>query len=120
MYDFILASHLPANATRYDVYRSVPDPADSQWMWAIWSAVSFASSISSVLVLLAVLSSPKTRASPFNLYLVALAIPDLVFGLSCAITCALNHSRAAYFSVVMCEWCVSSTARKFQPAAHHR
>jgi len=109
-YPFELYYKLPANASRYDLYRGTPDPADQQWMWAVWSAVSLAGALSSGVVALAILRSREARGFAFNLYLVALAIPDIIFGLSCTITCALNHHHMGYVSVAMCDWCGSLPA----------
>jgi len=103
-YNLVPASEIPANASHYEWMRGMPDVADMQFMWASWSAVSFVAAASSAAIFVGVLSSPKARASSFNLYLVMLTVPDFVFSINCAVTCALNFSSRFYISVQMCHW----------------
>lgn len=73
-------------------------------MWAGWLTVSLLAAIASLSIMLSVLLSPSARAATFNLYLVALSIPDFVISFNCAITCGMNYKAGFYVSEGMCEW----------------
>mmetsp|Transcript_10825 Transcript_10825/g.33342 ORF Transcript_10825/g.33342 Transcript_10825/m.33342 type:complete len:422 (+) Transcript_10825:92-1357(+) len=104
MWELIPLSEMPANASRYDWTRAMPPPSDRSLMWSGWTAVSALAALASVSIFAGILSSPKARASAFNLYLVALSIPDAIFSVNCAITCGINLAYGFYISVPMCSW----------------
>ena len=97
-YDITPRSQLPANASRYDWFAAEPDAATLVWMWSIWAFVSFASASASLITMVAILRSPKTRSSMFNRHVVFLLIPDFVFSLGCGITCTLNAAHGEFFN----------------------
>ena len=73
-------------------------------MWISWSVLAGAVALFVGFVLFAVLSSPKARNRSFNLYLVFLTFPDLLFSTACAVTCALNAAVGYYYSGWMCDF----------------
>jgi hypothetical protein len=73
-------------------------------MWTSWSWISGAVAIFVSLVLVALLVNRKTRSNPFNLYLIYLLVPDLIFSGFCALTCLLNVVAGQYWSVSMCQF----------------
>jgi hypothetical protein len=103
-YNLVSAFDLPANASLYEWKRGMPDPVEMRVMWAGWSVVSVVAAVSSGAIFIGILSSPKARASSFNLYLVMLAVPDFIYSSSCTLTCALNFFNRFYTSVQMCDW----------------
>ena len=103
-YNFLSRLSLNANSTRYDWIRAAPAADELQKMWFGLAVVSFLGAASTGIVLAGVLSSRKARSTAFNLYIAGLMVPDLIFGLSCGMTCALNHANHGYLSDAVCEW----------------
>jgi hypothetical protein len=103
-YHLVFASEIPANASHYEWKRGMPAPAEMQIMWATWWAAGVVSAVCSGVIFVGILSSPKARATSFNLYLVMITVPDLMFSINCACTCALNFLNRSYISVPMCKW----------------
>ena len=95
---------LDGNSTRYDRLQAAPSDDDLVIMWSLWAPISGLIAIFIMMVLLAILTNRKARKNPFNLYLVYLMIPDIIFSACCAITCALNASWGSYWSVRQCQW----------------
>jgi hypothetical protein len=62
-FDLVPAVHLAANASVYDRRRGLPDAEVTHLMWIVWSSASFVVALACCLVFVAVLASPKTRAS---------------------------------------------------------
>ena len=103
--DLLERDALPANATRYDLFRASPSPATLQTMWLAWAFVSELSAVACALVILALLCDRRARQSPFNLYVIFVSLPDFLFSFLCGITCAYNYSRGGFFSdEAMCEF----------------
>ena len=92
------------NLSKYDVFRLAPSDSELQLMWRFLSGVSFVAASCTGFLMIAILSSPKARRTPFNLYIVGLMVPDFVFMFCCGITCALNSSQHGYVSSAMCDW----------------
>ena len=94
---------LNSDSTRYDRLQAAPSDSDLVIMWSLWSPISAIIGIFVLLVLLSIVSKRKIRSNPFNLYLVYLMIPDIIFSLGCAVTCTFNALHGAYSSVAMCQ-----------------
>jgi len=104
-YDLVLTSTLPFNVSRYDLFRGMPDIETRETMWMLSTVFSIVGSLSSAVLALSILSSTRARASSFNLYLVALTLPDLLYAVPCAVECAFKFSgRGIIPTVAMCEF----------------
>lgn len=97
-------SELTSNHTRYD--NTVAGGSDQTRFvqWVVYSTISLSVAAFVLLVLLGVLSNQRVRSRPFNLYLVFLMVPDLVFSLFCGINCALNAAKGDYVSAAWCRF----------------
>ena len=94
---------IDGNATRYDRLQAAPSDDDLVIMWSLWSVISGLIGLFVFLVLLSIVMNRKARENPFNLYLVYLMIPDIIFSAFCALTCTLNAWAGEYYSVFMCQ-----------------
>jgi hypothetical protein len=92
-----------ANATRYDIRSSTPEPAVMQAVWTVWATNGVLMALVSGAVCLGVLTSRKARASPFNLYLVGPIFRDVFVNIFFVVTNLLNLSRG-YVSPFQCEF----------------
>lgn len=106
-----------SNTTRYEKLLAAPSDEALRIMWSGWAAVGGVLCVFVVVVFLSILFSPKARENPFNVYICGLMVPDIVFGILCSVTCALNASKGEYFAEWMCRfqsfytvWSVSSSA----------
>jgi hypothetical protein len=102
-------AELPANATRYVLRLGTPEPALVQIMTIGWGVCSWIAAMASFVLLLAVLSSERARASAFNLFLAGLTVPDLMLNMSTWITMTANliHPAAVFHGsvgVARCSW----------------
>lgn len=95
---------LNENSTRYDHIVAAPSDEALVRMWAIWSALTFLVSVFVLIVFLGILSDTKARRSSFNLYLIFLMVPDLVFSLICTISCAINSLVGHFYSESLCRF----------------
>ena len=95
---------LTDNSTRYDI--NVAAPSDDLLMkyWYGWSTVAFLAGSYVLIVFLSILSCRKVRQQTFNLYLLFLLIPDIIFSFCCGMTCILNATHGHYYSHEMCNF----------------
>jgi len=73
-------------------------------MWIIWSSMSLSVAVFCITLFAGILASPKARKSAFNVYILFLVFPDIIFNVCCAMTCAINVVAGQYVSAVMCQW----------------
>jgi len=92
------------NSTRYQIMDAAPSDKDLQHYWWSWAVIALFVGSCSLILFLSILSSPKARRNPFNVYLLYLAVPDFVFSLSCGVTCLLNAWNGEYWSAWMCNF----------------
>eukprot|EP00967_Tisochrysis_lutea_P007916 scaffold9443_cov29-Tisochrysis_lutea.AAC.1 len=105
-----LLSELPANATHYEFTRAMPDLISRKIIWGWWGMASLLAAGASSSIMAGVTASPKARSSAFNIYLVALAVPDFVGSFFCAFTCWINFSYEVYTGGdLMCAWQTGAT-----------
>lgn len=102
--EVLKASELTPNSTRYERFIAGPTEEDARIMWITWSSLAGAVALVCCVVFIGILSSPKARKSAFNVYILFLIFPDILFNLSCLITCAINASLGHYVSNAMCQW----------------
>ena len=90
---------LPSKASRFVVCAAMSAP--THWeahipnalltpLWGIWAVVSAAGFFLALIVVASILRDPKLRRSSFNKYIVALSVPDALFGGFCAVDCFRN------------------------------
>lgn len=97
-------SQLAPNASRYEIRFSAPDSSTLSTLWLVWAAFGLLSTLATGILILAIFSSRKARASAFNLYLAGLAFPDFFNGANSTLVALLNYSKGAYWSEAVCEW----------------
>lgn len=102
--DLLKASDLTSNSTRYDRFIAGPPAEEARIMWIIWSSLSGVIALFCIVVFLGIITSPKIRQSAYNVYVLFLIAPDVLFNISCCITCAINASLGYYVSYRMCQW----------------
>ena len=95
---------LPANASVHDIRSSTPDEAFMRATWIVWSVLFFIVSICGTFVIVAILRSPHTRKSSFNIYLIALLLPDIFSAFCWSIVCVLSLAHGAYPGKIVCHW----------------
>jgi len=91
--------------TRYERFIIGPSTQEeARIIWITWAVLAGLVACFCLIVVIAVLSSRKARSNPFNLYVVFLTVPDIIFSGNCSITCAVNAAAGHYYSAAMCEW----------------
>lgn len=95
---------LTSHSTRYDRLQAAPSDAQLETMWLLWVVVSSVVAVGVGTVLVGLLADRKARRNPFNLYLVFLMVPDILFSGFCAISCALNWSQGHMWSTAACQF----------------
>lgn len=93
---------LNENSTRYDTILAAPSDDVLSLMWIIYSVVLFLFTIMMVIVFLAIVTNKKIRSNTFNLYLIFLMIPDIVFTGFCAINCTWLVIHGGYIYEWVC------------------
>ena len=116
-------SELNANNTRYDNYVAGGSDRERYIQWTVYSSIALSGTAFCLLVFVSILRKPSVRRKPFNLYLVFLIIPDLVFSFFCGVNCAVNAARGDYasegwcrFQVFYCVWGIGTSRSHIQQA----
>lgn len=104
MYGAKSVSELDENSTRYDKLTAIETDDVLIRMWSGWAVLAYLGAFFAGSLFTAILSSKRIRNKPFNFYILALTFPDLVFNLSCGITCTMNTKVARYISTEMCNF----------------
>ena len=95
---------LDENSTRYDKLVAAPSDENLHMQWLGWVVITAAVTLMTSTLLLSIVTHRRNRREPFNLYLIYLIIPDLVFSFYCAVTCFTNFIFGAYWSEAMCKF----------------
>ena len=95
---------LTSESTRYENIVAAPSDEQLHTMWSVWSAIFFLYSALIITVFLGVISSRRVRKKSFNLYLIYLMIPDVVYAIICAIQCACLAYFGGYRSSAACKF----------------
>lgn len=113
----IREADLNSTNSRYDNIVAGASDHNRVIQWAVYSAISLTVAMFVLVVFLSILSNRKVRRRPFNLYLVYLIVPDLVFSLFCGVNCAISAARGDYasaawcrFQGIYCVWGIGSNA----------
>lgn len=83
-------------SSRYDSILAAPSDEHLRIMWTVYSIFFTIFTILLSVVFLAIVTNRKVRRNSFNLYLIFLMIPDLVFTGFCAINCAWLAANNGY------------------------
>ena len=94
---------LNENSTGYDRQRAAPSDETMQKVWIAWSTFFFAFAIFNIIVFLGIVTARKVRSRPFNVYVIFLMIPDIIYTFSCAIQCAFLAARNGFVSPGVCQ-----------------
>ena len=95
---------LTSKSTRYDRARAAPSDEDLHRAWIVWSTFFFLFAIFNIIVFSGIVSSRKTRRKPFNLYVLFLMIPDIIYTLFCAVQCATLAANTGFVSPSRCHF----------------
>ena len=95
---------LDDNSTRYDINLAAPPDDIMMKYWYGWSVVSLLAGTYVLVIFLSIVTCRKVRQQTFNLYLLFLIIPDIIFSFCCGITCVLNATHGHYYSHEMCNF----------------
>ena len=95
---------ITANSTRYDKARAAPSDEAMRNAWTVWSVAFFLFATFNIIVFAGILASRKVRQRPFNLYLIYLMVPDIVYTLFCAIQCATLVANTGFANPSDCHW----------------
>lgn len=95
---------LNENSTRYDKVLAAPSDGDLKIMWIAYSSVLFVFSVYMVTIFLALITNKKIRTNSYNLYLIYLMIPDIIFNLFCAVTCAWLAANDGFQHAWICNF----------------
>jgi hypothetical protein len=101
---YIRVWDIDENSTRYDKLLAAPSDDDLHKYWSAWSGIALAVGFFTLTVFFGILSSHKVRQNSFNVYLMYLMIPDILFSLLCGVTCLLNAINGEYWSSLMCNF----------------
>jgi len=71
-------------------------------MWSGWAGIALIAGALNLLLFISMLCSKPVRNNTFNVYLMAIMFPDIVFSVGCGITCLMNAVYGQYWSHWMC------------------
>jgi hypothetical protein len=97
-------SNVDGNNTLYERTVAAPSDAVLVQMWISWSAVTAVSALFAAILFFGILCSKRARRQSFNVYLLFLTLPDLLFAVLCTITCTMNAIRGHFWSTGMCNF----------------
>ena len=86
--------------------RAVAAPSDEVLvsMWRGWAIVSLVCGAIALCVFCAMLAKQKVRQNAFNVYIMAIALPDFVPAILCGVACALNAAAGHIISESACKF----------------
>lgn len=98
----VMRSEMPANASWHQIRGSVEDLALRRSLWIALGSFTALAALTAATFVAGVLYSPKVRALNFNLLLVALVIPDVIFNTDVAVTSYINAYHNRFVSSAAC------------------
>jgi hypothetical protein len=91
------------NSTRFDNAFAAP-PDDSRIkMWFGWATIGGFVGFFALMIFIPIVVNQKIRNNPFNRYLIYLMVPDIIFSISCGVTCFFNGLEGHYVSEWPCK-----------------
>ena len=110
-------SLLNENNTRYDSIIAAGTDNERYIQWIVFASIALIVSTFVLTLFISIVITPNVRRRSFNLFLIFLIIPDLVFSFLCGINCVLNAKHGDYisefwcnFQVIYCVWGIGSNA----------
>lgn len=97
-------SDLNETNTRYDNIVAGGSDQERFIQWTVYATIALLAATVALLVLMAILRKTNVRRQSFNLFLVFLIVPDLVFSIFCGVNCALNAAHGDYISASWCRF----------------
>jgi hypothetical protein len=73
-------------------------------MWTARASITLPIGMLVSILFAAIVSSREARKHSFNIYLLSIMFPDIVFSLCCGITCLLNAIHQQYWAPWMCQF----------------
>jgi hypothetical protein len=98
----LLYADLNENNTRYDYSIAAPSEEELQIQFLALAIVSAIVMTATFILILALCLSKKVRSFPFNLYILAITVPDFIVNFLCLITCAMSAPRGVFVGESMC------------------
>mmetsp|Transcript_14766 Transcript_14766/g.42493 ORF Transcript_14766/g.42493 Transcript_14766/m.42493 type:complete len:374 (-) Transcript_14766:1132-2253(-) len=101
----VLRSDLNATtATRFDHLTAAPSSQQQLIVWITWSALAGLVGVCTIIFFLGIITSRKVRNRSFNVYVLFITFPGILFSVACSITCGLNAATGRYYSERMCSF----------------
>ena len=91
------------SSTNFERQRAAPSDETLHRVWMAWSTFFFAFATFNVIVFLGIITARKVRRRPFNVYVIFLMVPDIVYTLSCAVQCAILSARGGFITPGSCQ-----------------
>ena len=95
---------LNASSTSADHVGAAPSNKSLFFMWLFWALIAAIAAVLTIIVFTGILRSRRVRSKSFNLYLVFLMIPDIIFSFFCSISCIKNMAVGRYNSAGWCQF----------------
>jgi len=95
---------LNSNSNRYDHLIAAPSDEVLHQMWLGWAGITLIATAMNVILFISMLYSRPVCNSTFNVYLMAIIFPNIVFSLCCGTTCLMNAVYRKYWSHWMCNF----------------
>jgi hypothetical protein len=91
------------NSTRFDNVLAAPPDDSLIKMWFGWATIGGFVGFFALMIFIPIVANKKIRDNPFNRYLIYLMIPDIIFSISCGLTCFFNGLEGHYISEWPCK-----------------
>jgi hypothetical protein len=98
----LLYADLNENNTRYDYHLAAPSEKELQIQFLVLAIITAIVAIATFILILAICLSKKVRSFPFNLYILAITVPDFIVNFLCMITCAMSAPSGVFVGESMC------------------
>jgi hypothetical protein len=91
------------NSTRFDNVVAAPSDDSLITMWFGWATIVGFVGFFALMIFIPITAQKKIRNNPFNRYLIYLMVPDIIFSISCGLTCFFNGLAGHYVSEWSCK-----------------
>ncbi|CAJ1947791.1 unnamed protein product [Cylindrotheca closterium] len=89
---------LGPNNTIFDNLKAAPSDKDLLWQWGLLVGLSVFALVAILIVFLAILQDRKCRKNSFNVYILFLMVPDILFTGLGIMTTSLNIANGSFYS----------------------
>mmetsp|Transcript_12294 Transcript_12294/g.29273 ORF Transcript_12294/g.29273 Transcript_12294/m.29273 type:complete len:576 (-) Transcript_12294:386-2113(-) len=90
------------NNTIFDNLKAAPSDEDLLWQWGLLVGLSVFALVGILIVFLAILQDPKCKKNSFNVYILFLMVPDILFTGLGIMTTSLNIANGSFFNMTQC------------------